>query len=105
MRCNTFRKPVGIDEIIAGENLLKEELTLYPNPVSDIANVEFNIIKQGVVSVQVVDLSGKVVSSLQSGVQKGKNKLSIDLSHLATGTYVMKAVSGSQVFTGKFIAN
>jgi len=105
MRCNTFRKPVGIDEIIAGENLLKEELILYPNPVNDFVNIECDIIKQGVVNVQVVDLSGKVVSSKQLGVRKGKNKLSVDLSHLAAGTYVMKAVSGNQVFTGKFIAN
>ncbi len=105
MRCNTFRKPVGIDEIIADQDLLKEELTLYPNPVYDVVNIEFDIIKQGVVNIQVVDLSGKVVNSLQSSVKKGKNKLSTDLSHLATGTYIMKAVSGNQVFTGKFIAN
>ncbi len=105
MRCNTFRKPVGIDEIIADQKILKEELALYPNPVYDVVNIEFNIVKQGIVTIQVVDLSGKVVSSLQSGVKKGKNKLSIDLSHVATGTYIMKAVSGNQVFTGKFIAN
>jgi len=105
MKCNTFRKPVGIDEIVAGENLLKEELILYPNPVNDFVNLEFDIIKQGVVSVQVVDLSGKVVSSKQLDARKGKNKLSVDLSHLAAGTYIMKAVSGSQVFTGKFITN
>jgi len=105
MRCNTFRKPVGIDEIITGQKLLKEELKLYPNPVYDIVNVEFDIIEQGVVSIQVMDLSGKVVNSLQSSVNKGKNKLSLDLSHLANGTYIMKAVSGNQVFTGKFTAN
>jgi len=103
MRSNTFRKPVGIDDIFTDHNLVKETLKLYPNPVTENATIEIDIIKKGSVTIQVVDVSGRLVGSKQTNVNEGFNKLNMNLSHLNTGTYIIKAVSGNQVFTSKFM--
>ena len=103
MRSNTFRKPVGIDDIFTNNKLVKETLKLYPNPVTENANIELDISKKGSVTIQVMDVSGRLVGSMETEVNEGFNKLMMNLSHLNTGTYIIKAVSGNQVFTGKFI--
>ncbi len=103
MRCNTFRKPVGVDEIAANQKVIKEHLTLYPNPVYHNATISFDVTDQGQATIQIIDLSGRVVREEKESVLKGANKLSFDLSYLTSGTYIMKVITGNQVFTGKFI--
>ncbi len=103
LKCNTFRKPVGVDEINAQQKLMKEQLTLYPNPVYNKATISFDVLNQGQATIQITDLSGRVVSEEKESVLKGANELSFNLSHLTSGTYIMKVVTGNQVFTGKFI--
>ncbi|MCB2209196.1 MAG: T9SS type A sorting domain-containing protein [Bacteroidetes bacterium] len=103
MRSNTFRKPVGIEDIFTDNNLIKNELKLYPNPVTNRASIELDVLNKGDVLIHVVDMSGKVVAYKENVVVEGLNKLDINLSNLNTGTYIMKAVSGNQVFTRKFM--
>jgi len=103
LRCNTFRKPVGVDEINVTQKVNKEQLMLYPNPVYHSATISIDVLNQGQATIQVIDLSGRVVSEEKESVLKGVNKLSFDLSYLASGTYIMKVAAGNQVFTGKFI--
>jgi len=103
MRCNTFRKPVGIEEIFAGPNNQNQNLKLYPNPVFDKATIELDANTKGKLSIQVIDLSGKIIYSEERFVNEGVNKLDLDLTHLKTGTYVLKAVSEQNIFTRKFI--
>jgi len=103
MRCNTFRKPVGVNEIFSNSNLIKEELKLYPNPVVEMASIELDIDTKGILNIQVVDLTGKIINSQETRVVEGFNKLDINLAYLNTGTYIIKAVSGNQIFTSKFI--
>jgi hypothetical protein len=103
MRCNTFRKPVGIEEIFAGPNNQNQNLKLYPNPVFDKATIELDANTKGKLSIQVIDLSGKIIYSEERFVNEGVNKLDLDLTHLKTGTYVLKAVSEHNIFTRKFI--
>jgi hypothetical protein len=103
MRCNNFRKTVGIDEIFTDNNLVKEELKLYPNPVIDKASIELDVVKKGILTIQVIDLTGKIISSEEAMLVEGFNTLEVNLAHLNTGTYIMKAVTGNQVFTKKFI--
>ncbi len=103
LRCNTFRKTVGIEEIFVGNKNNNENLKLYPNPVIDKATIELDLNTKGTLSIQVIDLTGKIVSSEERVVTKGANILDLNMAHLNTGTYIIKAVSGNQVFTSKFI--
>jgi hypothetical protein len=103
MKCSHFRRPVGIDEINAGQHFSNESLIVYPNPVINRATVEIEVNLQGVADIMILDINGRVVSRQNENLMKGLNKLNFNVSHLAAGTYIMKISSGNQVFTGKFI--
>ncbi len=105
LRCNNFRKPVGIDE----ENVDSEnnylQLNVYPNPISNYGTIEFDALSASDAEVEIFDLAGRKVFGLNEFVQKGKNKIDLDFSNLNSGTYIVKMTVGSSVYTQKIVAN
>lgn len=71
--------------------------TLFPNPVSDILQLHIEIPEQ--VSIQITDLSGKIVSTKLS--VSGINQ--IDVSHLKAGMYLIRFRGKDINHTDKFI--
>ena len=90
---NMFPAAVGI------ENYSTVSLPAYPNP----ANAEVNIpLKEnfGPVTLTITDMTGKVVNT--QNVNMESNILTVDVTTLATGTYVfnvLNAENKSEVFT------
>lgn len=68
--------------------------TLYPNPTSDVLNIET---KQTISKIEIFDLSGKLLKS-----ESGKDK-KITVSQLAKGMYLIKLYTENGVVTSKFI--
>jgi len=64
-------------------------VNVFPNPVSDIANVEYTLRSNAKkVDFRVFDANGKVVITMEMGSQNaGTHTLSFDASNLAAGTY------------------
>lgn len=54
------QEPVNTNE--AGE--LAGKVTIFPNPASDVANIQMDLVKSANVSVEIYDISGKLVSVL-----------------------------------------
>lgn len=79
-------------------------LSIYPVPVTDMANIEFNLNKQMPVTIQVVDVSGRVVmtKALQN-VVAGKNTHQFDFSNLTPGVYVVATRIAGDVLTRKIV--
>lgn len=69
------------------DNNIKSELlvTLYPNPVDDILNVNIKALKGDKVSYSLMDMSGKLVSMKE---EKNSN-FSINMVNLVSGVYVL----------------
>ena len=64
------------------ENILRKQLSIYPNPVKDILNLEG--IPKGS-AVKIYDLSGrKVMEAYSEG-----SRLKIDISHISKGIYMI----------------
>lgn len=79
---------------------------LYPNPIAPgaVPNVQVNGAADQFVTIQITDLSGKVVATY--GVQVETDEYIVTLSgfpELAPGMYLMNVVSGDQLQTSKFI--
>jgi len=74
---------------------MQNTLTLYPNPVSTLLNIQQNIYIE---HVEVYDIGGKL---LLKSVNDKNNML--DVSALENGVYLLKTVSGSNVLYQKFI--
>lgn len=70
--------------------------TLYPNPTSDLLNIET---KQNISKIEVYDLSGRLVKSAA-----GKEK-QISVSNLNKGMYLIKMHTENGIINSKFIKN
>lgn len=76
-----FEITVSVNSI---NNILNENIEIYPNPTSGILNFDFTDAQ--VRSIEILDLCGKVVREFNSN----SDQLKIDLSELAKGSYFVK---------------
>lgn len=64
---------------------------VYPNPVSDIANLVIeSTAASNDVTLQLIDIYGRIITSLQASINKGTNLLSVDVSAIEQGSYFCK---------------
>ncbi|MBL0317650.1 MAG: T9SS type A sorting domain-containing protein [Flavobacteriales bacterium] len=68
------------------DELVSSALLLYPNPVNDILNVQFNSIPQPNAVLSMVDVHGRVNWTINTN---GTNSIQIDCSDIATGIYTI----------------
>ncbi len=82
---------MGTDPTSIAENDLDFGLSVYPNPSSDQMNVKFELASAGKVSVELFDVSGKLVRFESFGTQGiGVQSRSISVNGLAAGIYHLK---------------
>lgn len=95
---------IGFEEIADNTNALRNSLKVYPNPVVDNANISFTLENDANVSVQVYDLSGRMVKSENMGALKsGENNVELMMNEMNRGIYIMKVNAGSSSVTGKIV--
>ncbi|MES1217779.1 MAG: LamG-like jellyroll fold domain-containing protein [Bacteroidota bacterium] len=75
-------------------------LQIYPNPVQSTLNLRINV-RKGVVKVQIKDIAGKTLQSVQLQSEGTMLFTSLDVSRLATGSYLVIANSESIHFVKK----
>ena len=81
------------------------ETVAFPNPATDKLNFSIVSRTEAVISVSVIDLSGKIVLTEQFNLSSGENIRTIDVSSLSKGSYLYSIQVGNDVFTRKFIKN
>lgn len=69
---------------------LAEGVVLYPNPVSSILNISYPVAKALQAVLRIIDMSGKTVYSSTYSFAVGINQLSIDVSALPKGVYLIR---------------
>ncbi|MCT2561453.1 T9SS type A sorting domain-containing protein [Chryseobacterium herbae] len=77
----------------------KSTVKIYPNPVSDVLNIEDT---KTIKSVEIYDFSGKLI---RNEVSSNNKKTSVKLSDLVPGTYTAKIISDKEIQNVKFIKN
>lgn len=65
-------------------------VSIYPNPATDHAAVEFYLSKTSSLKLQVIDLSGKIVKEISEASASGMIKRDLDLAGMAKGLYFVK---------------
>jgi len=100
-----FPRPFGIASVEPNENQI-QLMGIYPNPVVDNLYFQLYILKEAVVDLQLVDMSGAIVYQKQIGpLHNGINNIVIPFDTLTSGTYVLKAISNGHISTSKVIKN
>ena len=62
----------------------------YPTPTSHRVTLDIQGAAEGLATIEVVDLIGRVVKSQKTELGAGDNQVSVDISELASGIYIVK---------------
>jgi spore germination protein YaaH len=75
-------------------------LIVYPNPFSDAATINYSIIEEAGVKIELLDVTGKLIEVIADEKQPpGRKALQIDAGHIAKGIYLLKLqVNGKAAF-------
>jgi Secretion system C-terminal sorting domain len=73
-----------------------EALSLWPNPVHDIAFINIISANESQALIKVFDGKGALMKIKKVTVQKGSNQFSLDISSLASGIYSLSITSGDE---------
>lgn len=79
------------------------DLTIYPNPTSDVVAIEFTGGRAFVGELRVYDVLGSVLKSKRRTFTAGKNRIEVDLSDLPAGMYHYELTGHGAGMTGKVI--
>ncbi|MEZ4890332.1 MAG: T9SS type A sorting domain-containing protein [Crocinitomicaceae bacterium] len=89
---------------VKNNNELVSGVSVYPNPAADNAEVSFNLNAASDVTINVVDVNGKVVNSnVLKNLAVGANSTSLNVANLANGVYSVVIKSNDSTVTKKLV--
>lgn len=92
--------PVGSEQNKTADS----DFNVYPNPASDNFIVElYNHNNAEIVSFEIYNILGKLVSEKELKIEKGSNSIEIDVSDLDSGTYILKFIICREIIHKKII--
>lgn len=85
------RYTTGITVGIAENYQNKISTKIFPNPISNNANLSFKLQSEGKVSVNLIDLSGREIKTYANKKQykKGQHQFTLDISDVKPGIYFL----------------
>ncbi len=82
----------------------KVDLTVFPNPVQDIANIQFKLPEKQLGSLEVFSGNGlKIATITRQSFPKGVNEFSWNTSHLPAGSYLVRLYTKDRILTKKLL--
>jgi PKD repeat protein len=88
---------VGVTETVL------TDFSLHPNPASENLNLTFDLIEAKDLDVEIYSLSGALVLKQEFEVHLGKNNLSLSISELPKGLYLLHVADGTSLKQIKFL--
>lgn len=84
--------------VAKADDKLLNNVQVYPNPVTDQINLKYDISRNSIVTIKVMDLLGnEVITLFSSRVDAGEQKLSYPLNNkLTNGFYFVRLVAGQE---------
>jgi hypothetical protein len=97
---NINSRIAGSDSLVEEEEILTETpkgWSLYPNPTSDKATMQFSLQQEEELSFAVYDMQGKVVKTIAAKLYKEseQHSVTLNLSDLPKGVYILRGRSAS----------
>ncbi|MGD1845421.1 MAG: YHYH protein [Salibacteraceae bacterium] len=89
--------PVGLTEL----NWETMDVSVFPNPSSDLIAVQINGMVKNDVQVALIDMSGKQIMTAQ--INQGQTIAYFDVQTVYSGTYIVQLTSGSNIESQKVI--
>lgn len=93
-------------QIVVVDNNEIENVTVvtYPNPFTDKVTIELQNVKAGMVKIEVLDISGRLITTKEQMVNQNNQTLIVDgLSNLSQGVYFIKVNASGATQISKLI--
>lgn len=99
---NLSSAPLGTQDI-AFEN----SIGVIPNPNNGNGTIQFDLDNSSDVTIEIVDIIGKVYGNITNQYTEGKNSVAIESigGQLSNGVYFAKVTKNNRVFTQKFVVS
>jgi M6 family metalloprotease-like protein len=95
-------REIEIDDAVTGiRSIPATEITLYPNPVSDVLNITD---MSEIISISITDLNGRAIGTMNNTLSLG-NSQTIPTAHWAKGIYLVKITDKNGSTVRKLIKN
>lgn len=88
--------PLNTEDFELGQNI-----QMYPNPASDILNIEVFNTLQNISSVSIINSLGQVITTLNNNTSS--SKMNVNVSNLTTGLYFVTITTDSASVTKKLL--
>ncbi|MDI9320593.1 MAG: choice-of-anchor J domain-containing protein [Phycisphaerales bacterium] len=96
---NIYLPTVSIKEVAAGVNSIQ----VYPNPASEVLTTKFTLENQSNVSIEIVDMLGKVVKTIATkNLTAGTYEVPTNVAEMASGIYLVKITTDGGSITERF---
>ncbi|MDZ4757352.1 MAG: GEVED domain-containing protein [Bacteroidota bacterium] len=88
---------INVNTAINMPNALVNELTVFPNPYNHEASLNFNLIKNAVVNIELYDIYGRKINTLANGqLAEGKHQMQIATNNSAQAVYMLRITINGQ---------
>lgn len=84
-------------------NSIASNINIYPNPNNGQFIIELNSKQSGTASINIINTLGQVIQSSNVNIKTNENKIPINLSGIANGTYHIHLIIDNEKYTDKII--
>lgn len=102
--CESGPQPKSRLNAVAPTTSRSLDLYIYPNPISNLAHLEFELVEDKEVVIELYDLLGRPVDRiLNKTLSSGRHRVVWNSEHLSQGTYLLMIRSGNDIQSAKII--
>lgn len=92
-----------IDDVNIEETISENRFSIYPNPAADEINVYVALDNAENTVINVLDISGKVIKTIDLGTVDGERTIQVGLDDLSAGIYYIELVNSTERQVKKFV--
>jgi hypothetical protein len=82
----------------------RNEAEVFPNPIIDVANVKVYVKEPAMVSLDLLDITGRQLASIYEGLQSVSGQTySLKRQDLSTGIYLLRVTIGNETTFQKLV--
>jgi hypothetical protein len=80
-----------------------EGVIVSPNPVEDVAEVNFKLEERGSATITLTNTNGQVVMTKNDVFAKGNNRFKVDMSNYPMGMYILNITTAKEILKAKIM--
>jgi hypothetical protein len=88
----TYSKQIDLD-VNSNGNVVN----VYPNPAKDNLNIEYTSNNNASLSLQIIDMSGRIIKQVQTKIASGNNAILLPLDGVSAGMYQLQLIENNRL--------